>query len=103
MRSTSRTVLPVLAGLLILMSAWLAWQAWQVNRDLNSAADDATTLRAAVQGGDEAAADQALSSLQDHSAAAADRTSGVAWSALARLPMVGDDADGVRLVSRVAA
>jgi hypothetical protein len=89
--------------LLILIGglAWVGWSAWHVDRDLSSASDDASQLQAAVSRGDNRAADDALARLQVHSSGAAQRTDGPTWSVLAHLPMVGDDARGVRLVSDV--
>jgi hypothetical protein len=87
--------------LLICGLTWVGWSAWHVNRDLSAAADDASRLQAAVSTGDNRVADDALARLQVHSSGAARRTGGPTWSVLARLPVVGDDARGVRLVSDV--
>lgn len=105
MRSRRRWLLPVGAfvGLLLLAGAWAGWQAWQVSRDLNAAVDDARALRSAVEAGDQTRIDTELARLQEHSSAAADRTSGSTWSVLTRLPVLGDDADGVALTSDVVA
>lgn len=92
-------ILPAL--LLILAAAYAVWLGWQVNRDLTSAAADVQRLQHAVETGDDAAADVALADLRTHSSSAAQRTGGVAWSLGGHLPVVGDDARGVRLVSRV--
>lgn len=96
-----RAALGGVALLFVLAVAWCAWQAWQVNRDLQDAVDHADAFQAAVEAGDFAAVDTELAALQDASAAAADGTAGATWSFLATLPVVGDDARGVRLSSEV--
>lgn len=101
--SRTATIVVGLIGVLLVVGAWFAWQAWQVNQDLRAAVDDAAELESALEDRDQAAIDAALADLQEHSSAAADRTDGVSWSVLTRLPAVGDDARGVRLVSNVVA
>lgn len=95
--------IPVVAalGLGLLAAGWVGWQVWQVNRDLTSAARDASALQDAVQSGDEGATRDSLSALQDSSGAASRRTGTATWSVLTHLPRYGDDAAGVRLVSKV--
>jgi hypothetical protein len=90
-----------LLGAVLLAAAWAGWTAYRVNQDLTAAVDDVTVLREAVEDGDDAAADAALASLQDHSGSAADRTDGLLWSVLEKLPAYGDDAQGVAVVSDV--
>jgi hypothetical protein len=85
----------------VALACWVGWLAWQVNRDLSAAAEDASRLQVAVSQGDDHATGQAIAELQHHSASAADRTDGTTWSFLTTMPFVGDDADGVRLVSDV--
>ncbi|MBB3042244.1 DUF4012 domain-containing protein [Nocardioides soli] len=94
--------LAVLVGAVVLFAAWAAWTTYQVNRDLTAAVDDATALRAAVEGDDDDAVQASLGRLRDHSAAAADRTAGLTWSVLEHLPAYGDDARGVAVASAVA-
>jgi hypothetical protein len=95
------TVILLLLGVVVLVGAWLGWRAWQVNRDLGAAADDATALQTALEDGDQASIDRSLADLQEHSASAVDHTGGVSWGLLTHVPVVGDDARGVRLVSDV--
>ena len=90
------------AGIVVLLAVlWCGWQAWQVNRDLQSSVEHADAFEKAVENGDDASAQRELKALEESSAAAEDRTSGLTWSAVSRLPFVGDDADGVRTVSAV--
>src|SRR4051794_37777045 len=91
----------VLLGLVVLGTAWAGWTAYRVNQDLSAAVDDVTVLRAAIEDGDNAAADAALAKLQDHSSSAAGRTDGPTWWVLEQLPSYGDDAQGVAVVSSV--
>lgn len=93
--------LAILLGVLLLGAAWAGWTAYRVNQDLTASVDDVTALRAAIEDGDDAASDAALSRLEDHSGAAADHTDGVTWSVLEHLPAYGDDAHGVAVVSSV--
>ena len=89
-------------GLLLLLTVvWVGYQVWQVNRDLNAAVDHAAAFQDAVAAGDGAAIDHELKALQDAGAAAEERTSGPTWSVLTRLPVFGDDARGIRVVSQV--
>lgn len=96
-----RAALGGVALLLLAAGAWCAWQAWQVSNDLEDAVNHADAFRAAVESGDPAAIEDELTALQQASAAAQDGTSGPTWSFLTALPVVGDDARGVRLVSDV--
>jgi hypothetical protein len=91
----------LLLAVVLLAAAWAGWTAYRVNQDLAAAVDDVAALRQAVEDGDDAAADAALAKLQDHSGSAADRTDGLIWSVLERLPSYGDDAQGVAVVSDV--
>ena len=103
MRVRRRLVLAGLlgVGVVLLFGLWAGWQAWSVNRDLSAAVDDAARLQQAVLDHDDAAQQVALDDLQEHSAAAADRTDGPTWSVLERVPFVGDDARGVAVASGV--
>jgi hypothetical protein len=103
MRAARGWKLPVLlAGVLLLgVVLWGVWLVVRTSTDLAAAADDARTLQDAVTDGDDAAADAALASLQDHAASAAGRTDGPLWSVMTWTPFVGDDLEGVRAVSTV--
>ncbi|MCR6032201.1 DUF4012 domain-containing protein [Nocardioides sp. zg-579] len=95
----------VLALLLVVVAAaaWTGWTAYQVNSSLNAVVDDAEVVQAAVQDNDADRARTALADLRQHSQDASDRTSGITWRALGLAPVVGDDADGIALVSDVLA
>ncbi|WZH52215.1 MAG: DUF4012 domain-containing protein [Nocardioides alkalitolerans] len=103
MRAARGWKLPVLlAGVLLLgVVLWGVWLVVRTSTDLAAAADDARTLQDAVTDGDDAAADAALASLQDHASSAAGRTDGPLWSVMTWTPFVGDDLEGVRAVSTV--
>lgn len=96
-----RRLLLVAAVVVLLLAAYAAWSLWQVRGDLLAARADAERLQSVLREGDpaDAEAEAALAALQEHSRAAADRTDGPLWSALAVLPVVGDDVDGVRRLS----
>lgn len=96
-----RRILLLVAVVVVLAAAWVGWRAWQVNRDLNEAVDAVDDLRTSAEAGDTDGMQDAIDRLADASEAADDRTSGPTWSLLGRLPALGDDAQGVELVSSV--
>ena len=103
---SSRSAIRAL-GIALLMAAvagalWVGWQVWQVNRDLRSSVEDASALRSALEAGDQPSSQAAVDRLEEHTGSAAERTRGVTWSVLTRVPWFGDDARGVRLVADVA-
>ena len=96
----------LLAALLVLLVVGLAYGAWslvQVRSALVAARADADRLQGAIETGDTKAAQTALSDLQQHANAAEDRSDGPLFTALGWLPVVGDDVEGVQLVSRALA
>ena len=80
---------------------WVAWQAWRVQHDLDDAVTRARTIQRLAESRDHAGLDAELRALRRSASAAADRTSGSTWRMLAHLPLVGDDAAGVAVTSRV--
>ncbi|MCW2797035.1 DUF4012 domain-containing protein [Nocardioides sp.] len=97
-----RTVLLVLVGVSILVGIYLGFRAFQVRGDLVDVRNDAAALSRAISSGDPEGSAAALSLLQSNSAEAADHTGGPAWRVLEALPLIGDDAHGLREVSVVA-
>ncbi|GAA5147529.1 DUF4012 domain-containing protein [Nocardioides marinquilinus] len=93
-----RWVLLVLVVLLA-AAAWTAWTAYQTARDLQDAEAAATRLRTAFENGDDAGRDAALADLQEAASSAKDRTDGLWWGAMTKVPGVGDDAAGVEALS----
>ncbi len=93
-----------LVGVLLLVVvgclAWLGWVAFQVRGDLADARVAAERLRTAVSEGDPEARSAATDDLADAAGSAAERTDGPTWSVLTAAPVVGDDAEGVRALSR---
>lgn len=96
-----RAFLFIVLGVALVGGAWVGWQVWQVNKDLNAAVDEVDLLRSAAESGDVDAMDDSLDRLEERSAGAEARTSGVTWSVLTYVPWAGDDARGVRVVSSV--
>jgi Protein of unknown function (DUF4012) len=88
--------------LLMVMAAlgYFGWLALQVRGDLAEAEDSAQRLRVALQEQDEAGRQAAVRDLRTTSSRAADLTGGTGWSALTHLPLVGDDATGIRALSQ---
>ncbi|GAA4740167.1 DUF4012 domain-containing protein [Nocardioides endophyticus] len=91
----------IVLGAALLVAAWVGWTAFRVNQDLTASVGDATTLRSALESGNDATVDAALADLKQHSGDAADRTGGITWKVLQHLPLLGDDARGVAVVSSV--
>jgi hypothetical protein len=98
---TRRTVLIIVGVLTVAGAAYTCWQAWQTKADLERAERSVSALRTAIDADDVAARDQAIADLQGAASTARDRTDGLWWGALTYLPLVGDDVEGVRVLSRV--
>ncbi|WP_185996570.1 DUF4012 domain-containing protein [Nocardioides campestrisoli] len=97
---TLRRALGLLLAVIVGAGAYAAWVGWQVKDDLESAETHGRALEAALRADDRVAAEEASDRLQRASASARKRTDGALWSALGRLPVVGDDAQGVRALAR---
>ena len=98
----SRRRILVFGPLLLVMvaGAYFGWLALQVRGELAEAEDSADQLRVAMQQQDRAGQQSAVRDLRESSSRAADLTGGAGWSVLAKLPLVGDDAAGIRALSR---
>ncbi|MFT4264598.1 MAG: DUF4012 domain-containing protein [Nocardioides sp.] len=97
-----RWILGVLILLALLLAAYAGWLAWSTARSLSAAADDARALKSAAMAGDDAATQAGFDEFVAHVHTARSRTDSKVWSLLTHLPGYGDDAHGVRTVSRVA-
>ena len=91
------TLLVLLVGLGLL----IGWRALQVNDALQQAVRDAEDLQTALESGEQADIDEALTALQASAGESADLTSGPIWSVATWVPYLGDAASGVRPASRV--
>ena len=92
----------VVVAAIVLLGAVLvygAWQTWSLYRNLDRAEASVDDLRAALDSGDREARDRAIADLKDHSGTAADRADGVWWDALTTLPVFGDDARAIQVIS----
>ncbi len=96
---TLRRALLALGLLVLLAAAYTAWQAWRVQQDLTTAQDSGERLIDAVRDKDPQARDDALSDFLLSAKAAHDHSDGPWMGALTHLPVVGDDAEGVRALS----
>jgi hypothetical protein len=90
-------------ALLVVAIGYTVWLVWQVQGDLRDVDDSASRLQSALGGSDRSARDQAVEDLRTASESANSRTSGAWWGSLTHLPLVGDDATGVRALSRSVA
>ena len=97
-RLTSGIVVAVLAAIAV----YAGWLLWNASRSLGAAADDASAVKAAALGDDPAQVQDALTRFADHAHSAAGTTDSPVWTLMTKLPAFGDDARGVRTVSRVA-
>lgn len=90
-----------LLGILFVLGVLLGWRAVQVNTALQDTVRDAETLRTALESGEQSDVDGALASLQSSAGNARELTDGTIWRIGTWIPVVGDDARGVRTVARV--
>ena len=87
-------------ALLVAAVAYTGWLVWRVQHDLQAAEASATKLRDSLDSGDASARESAVTALQTDASSAEQRTSGAWWTGLTYVPFVGDDATGVRALSR---
>ena len=97
---TARRAIAALAIVLLAALIFTAWQVWRVERDLSRAQSSGQRLIDATQSKDRAARNQALSEFLLASKAANNHTTGPLWSVLTHVPVFGDDAEGVRALTR---
>lgn len=86
----------VVLGAVLLMGVYVGFRAVQVRSDLMEVRGHSTALSGAIAGGDRKGADEQLKLLEASTQDAADHTGGLAWRLLESLPVLGDDAHGVR-------
>ena len=98
-----RAALDAVLGILVLGIVWCAWTLWSTSRHLSEVEDQAQIMRAAMIRGDTDGARRAMEAYQDAADGAADATSGLTWRLFEVVPVLGDDAEGVALVSDVLA
>lgn len=100
-----RRVLLLSAGTLLVLVVGLGllvgWRAVQVNDSLQQAVRDAEDLQTALESGEQADIDEALTALQTSAGESADLTGGPVWTLATWVPYLGDDASGVRTAARV--
>lgn len=90
-------------GAVVLGLLWSVWLTWSTSRDLGQVEDQVEIMRAALVRGDADGAQGALVAYQESAESAESRTSGLTWRAFEKLPVLGDDAEGVAVVSAVLA
>lgn len=95
-----RPVLLTAIGVLVLIALLVGWRVWQVRGDLLQARDYAEALRSAGDDRDLTDARVALTALREHAGDASDGTGGPSWWLLEQLPVVGDDAGAVAVMSQ---
>ena len=99
MLSPRRVVTALVVLLVVTAVGYPAWQAWRVKHDLEQAEASVTRLEAALDERDAEARDRAISDLRSAAASADERTGTFWWSAMTKVPWLGDDAAGVRSLS----
>ncbi len=95
--------LGVAGGLLLGWVVWAAWLVWATSDDLADVREKGTVMRAALVRGDAEGAREAMEAYQEAATSAESRTSGATWWLFEKAPLLGDDAEGVAVVSRVLA
>lgn len=97
-----RWISGIASVVLVLLVAYTGWLLWDASHNLKAAADDASAIKTAALGDDPTRTTAASDAFAAHAHDAARATDSPAWSLLTHLPVFGDDARGVRTVSRVA-
>lgn len=87
------------AVVLLALAGWLGWEANQARGALAEATDQASVLQDEISSGDTARAENVLAGLQENTAKARTRTDGFLWSAAAKIPFVGDNAEAVTVAA----
>ncbi|WP_300681259.1 DUF4012 domain-containing protein [Nocardioides sp.] len=103
MKRPWRWVIGAVAAVVVLCGAYAGWLVWQVNKHLSAAADAAHALTLAVDVGNTTAVSRRLDEFAEEADLARRRTDSPMWGLFTHLPVLGDDAHGIRVVSRVAA
>lgn len=96
-----RFVLAGAGGVVLLGILWSLWVAWATTQDLAQARDSATIMRAALVRADADGAREAMADYREAAASAHDHTSGPTWWVFEKVPLLGDDAEGVATVAAV--
>jgi hypothetical protein len=92
----------IVVAALVALAAYAGWLLWSAGHQLAAAAEDASAVKAAALGDDPGRVKDAIADFADHASSAAGATDSPVWSLMTHLPAIGDDARGVRTVSRVA-
>ena len=98
-----RIALLAISAFLVVGLGVTVWQGYQLLRELSRAESSVSTLRSALKAGDVTGRDRAIANLQTAATAAQGRTDGAWWGALTKLPLVGDDAQGLRVLASTLA
>lgn len=96
----TRLALAVAGSVVTVAVVVLAWQGARAAILLSRASDSSQLLLAQVAQGDAEGARRTADVLGDAARRAHDATDGPVWAVAARVPLVGDDVDAVRIVSR---
>jgi hypothetical protein len=99
----SRVVLGVVGGLVVVSLGWALWRAYEVSQFLGDVERNAEVLRASMERGDLDGAREAMERFQSAADRAESRTTGPTWAVAERIPVLGADATGVRVVSQALA
>lgn len=97
---TRRRIITTVVLVVVLALAWSVWLAVQTARDLRAAQASVDRIEAAITARDSGARSAAITDLQASAASAKNRTDGFWWGAITLTPFVGDDASGIRELSK---
>ena len=94
-----RALFLAVATLLLAWGVYVVWQAWQLQGDLRRAESEVRNVQASLDGQTGADRDLAIEGLRSAASSARSRTDGPLWGALTLLPVVGDDARALKVMS----
>lgn len=92
----------IVIAAIVAFVGYAGWLLWDAAHNLKAAADEASTIKAAALGDDPAKVTATIHDFGEHAHSAARATGSPVWGLMTHLPVVGDDARGVRTASTVA-
>ncbi|GAB2779685.1 DUF4012 domain-containing protein [Nocardioides salsibiostraticola] len=96
---TRPRILLAVGVLAVVAAAFTGWQAFNVQKDLAQAESSVNRIQRALDNDDVVARDAAIDELTSAASDAADTTSGPWWGALTLVPLIGDDFEGIEVLS----
>ena len=101
LRHPWRILILLILVVLVVLGVYLGYLSYRINQELDAVQADAKQFRAAVVKGDRTQTTLALTQLRADSESASGHTGSPLWRLAGHLPVVGDDARGVRTAAEV--